>query len=353
MATLAPAHKPYHDSMPICPRLLRIALLLPLVLAAAACGPLTFTVGAGPGDMPLTATVVQRDPGFGSSQVALIDITGTLTNSQRKGLLSSGDNPVSFIHEQLERARHDRRVKAVILRINSPGGTVTASDLIYREVQRFEQDTGKPVIALLMDVAASGGFYVACSAQKIIAHPTSITGSIGVIMQLVSLRPALNRIGIEPEAIVSGPNKAAGSPLETLSPQQRALFQTMVDDFYHRFVAVVQQARPQLSAEDLPRVTDGRVLTGDQAAACGLVDQTGDLQDAFTLAKQLARVQRANLVRYHRPLQYVGSPYASAPAGAGRAEQTTQINLLQVNLPENYHTAPVTFSYLWEPTLQP
>lgn len=308
------------------------------------CSRLTFAVGIAPADQRLRTTVVEADGRLLAPRVAIVDVSGLIYNANKPGLLRPGENPVSVLHEKLEMARRDGRVKAVILRLNSPGGTVTASDAMYRQVQRFKHRTSKPVVVLMMDVAASGGYYLACAGDRIVAYPTTVTGSIGVILQTVSVKPALDRIGIRADAITSGANKNAGSMLSTLSPAKRAVLQALVDDFYERFVAVVRQGRPMVAAERFDELTDGRILSGVQAADAGLVDQVGDLYDAFALAKQAAGITRADLVVYHRPLAYVASPYAGSGDGTGGS---TQINLAQFNFPRQFTGAPVEFLYLW------
>jgi len=127
------------------------------LLVAGGCGPVHFAVGVSPGDQKLTSSVVSPDGYWFSDQVAVIDVSGLIVNAQKPGLIQPGENPVSELHEKLQEAAADHRVKAVILRLNTPGGGVTASDAMYREVQRFKKQTGKPVIAMMMDVAASGG----------------------------------------------------------------------------------------------------------------------------------------------------------------------------------------------------
>jgi len=332
---------------------LAVAIIVLGGLLLGGCSPITFTIGGSPADQKLESTIVQRADGWTRHRIAVIDVSGLIRNMNGHGLLGPQDNPVALLHERLVAAQKDSRIKAVILRINSPGGTVAASDTMYREVKRFGEQSGKPVVALLMDVAASGGYYVACSADKIVAQPTTITGSVGVLMQTISVKPALARIGVQTDAIVSGPNKDAGSPLSTLSPEQRAILQGLVDEFHQQFVAVVAAARPQIDAQQVTELTDGRVLTGRQAEAAGLVDQTGDLTDAVELAKQLAGIDAAHLVIHRRPQQYVGSPYAAWPgAGAGPGPGAIQVNLAQINLPDALAGEPVGFYYLWDPTAQ-
>lgn len=322
-----------------------LMLLCAVALHAGGCGPMTFVVGAAPGDQELRAKVVRSEGG--SDQVLIVDVSGLIHNSRRKGLLSQGDNPVALLQERLDKARSDSRVKAVILRINSPGGTVTASDAMYREVVRFKHQSGKPVVALLMDVAASGGYYLACAADQIVTYPTTVTGSVGVIFQTISVKPALARLGVNAEAITSGPNKDAGSPFSTLTAEHRQVFQALVDDFYRRFVAVVRNAREGIPEDQFSAMVDGRVISGEAAVKVGMADAMGDIYDAFVLAKKLARIKRANMVIYHRPLDYVGSVYAQAPAGADSGG--TQINLAQINVSDTFAESAAGFYYLWLP----
>jgi protease IV len=328
-------------------------LLLSICLLASGCGPATIVVGITPGDQQVVPTVVQSEGYWVSDRVAIIDVSGLIHNGRSPGLISEGDNPVSMLTECLTAADQDDRVKAVILRINSPGGTVTASDAMYREVRRFRQHSSKPVVALMLDVAASGGYYVACAADDIVAYPSTITASIGVILQTVSFKAALESIHIKADAITSGPNKDAGSPLSDLTPDQRKTLAALVDDFYKRFLGVVRERRPLIPADKFAMVTDGRVLSGQQALALGLVDQNGDLHDAFDLAKKLAHIDKAKLVVYHRPLEYVGSAYARAPgnSGGGGAGNTggTQINLAQINIADGLLWNAAGFYYLWTP----
>ncbi len=303
---------------------------------------MTFVVGVTPGDQKLSVKNVESQRGARGQRVAIVDVSGLIMNANRAGLLRKGENPVSLLHEKLEMARQDDRVKAVILRLNTPGGTVTASDAMYREIRRFRQRTGKPVVALMMDVAASGGYYLACATDEIVAYPTTVTGSIGVIVQTMTFKTALNRIGVHTDAITSGPNKDAGSLLGHLTPEKRAVLQSLVDDFYARFLGVVREARPKIT--DFEMATDGRVFSGDQALETGLVDRVGDLHDAFARARELAGIEKADLVIYHRPLHYVGSPYATAAPAGG---PSTEINLAQINLHHTFADAPVGFFYVW------
>lgn len=321
------------------------ALLLLTVSSLTACGPVTFTVGSRAGDAEIDQTIVEDD-GSTSDRVAVIDVSGLIFNGRSRGLLTEGEHPVGALHEKLRAAAEDSRIKAVIVRLNTPGGTVTASDAMYRELMRFKERTGKPVVALMMDVAASGGYYLACAADEIVAYPTTVTGSIGVIVQTVSFRPLMDRWGIKAESFTSGPNKAAGSPLENMTDGHRAVFRRMVDDFYGRFRELVRTSRPNIPADRFDTVTDGRVLTGTDALDAGLVDQLGDVYDAWEVAKNRAGVSHAHLVRLHRAGDTVRSVYATAPTPS---EGGVQINLAQINLAQEGAGATETFLYLWRP----
>lgn len=300
----------------------------------------------GPAEQRLTETTVLKERGARGNEVALIDVSGMLTTAERRGLFSVESGPVSAFTEALNKAAKDEDVKAVVVRINSPGGTVTASEIMYRELVRFRERTGKPAVAVMMDLATSGGYYLACGADAIVAHPTTVTGSVGVILQTVSLEPALSRIGVEARAFTSGANKNAGSPLSTMTDEQAATLQALVDDFYDRFVGVVRERRAALPAQHLAEATDGRVVTGEQALRWKMVDRLGDLRDGFAVAKELAEIDRAYLVRYHRPLDAPGSIYASSPSGVGGVGGTDiDVNVLPID-GSLLQSAPGAY-YLW------
>ncbi|QQE11669.1 signal peptide peptidase SppA [Planctomycetota bacterium] len=337
----------YNNSL-ICITLLAVAIFL-----IPACSPMTFVVGLGPSQKELETQIVQAEPNAQKREVAIIDVSGVIINANQPGpLFTEGEHPISLFREKLEKAAADPNVRAVILRINSPGGGVTASDAMYREVQRFKQITQdtKPVIALMMDVAASGGYYLACASDEIIAYPTTVTGSIGVIFQTLSVEPALSRIGIQSNTITSGPNKAAGSPLQSMTQNQREVLQKMVDNFYARFTSVVRNARPNIPANKFQQVTDGRVFSGDQALELGLVDHLGDIQTAFNRAKSLAHIPAANLTIYHRPLSYVPTPYAQAPINPNQSNAAPAFNVSASFNPSSLKL-PTGFYYLWSPAL--
>ena len=233
-------------------------------------------------------------------------------------------------------------VAGVVLRINSPGGGVTASDVMYTELLAFKQRTGRPVVAVLMDVAASGGYYVACGADEIVAQPTTVTGSIGVIMQLVNFNGTMGKIGVESNAIVSGPMKDAGSPLRRLRDEEREVFQTLVDQMYDRFVQVVATGR-KMDAAKVRELADGRVYSASQAVELGFVDRIATLKEALAGVKTRIGAKRVRVVSYKRPTDYKPNVYAANPA------PQPQLNMVNIEIPGSLMLPQAQFMYLWAP----
>ena len=286
-------------------------------------------------------TVGGDDGLFVSNKIAIVDVDGIIANERERGMFGGGENPVSLFVEKLDIAADDSDVRAVIVRINSPGGGVTASDIMYRALTRFRAKRRVPVVAIIEDVGASGGYYIACGADRILAHPTSVTGSIGVISQMLSLAGTLRMLGVETKAVTSGPMKDMGSPFKPLDDKDLAVVQTMIDAFYERFVGIVAASRTDLSAEQVRKLADGRIYTGQQAKANGLVDDLGYMDDAFELAKTLAGVSRARLVIYARPYGYRANAYSTASGAA------PQINMINISLGKLLDGARPRFMYLW------
>jgi protease-4 len=245
------------------------------------------------------------------------------------------------VREELARAEKDDAVKALVVRINSPGGTITASDVVYREIREFKQRRKIPVVAAIMDVGASGGYYAALAADQIFAHPTTITGSIGVIMLTVNAQGLLEKVGVTPLAIKSGPLKDAGSPFRGLTDEERAVFQSVIDDMYGRFVRLVAESR-KIPEARVRAFSDGRIYTAEQARALGLVDRIGYLDEAVAAARQAAALTQARVVMYHRPREYRSNLYSSSPP-AGADTLIAQIASLLGGGPG------ARFLYLWWP----
>jgi protease-4 len=298
-----------------------------------------------PADQTLKEQILYRGQGLFPDKVAIVDLNGPLINDRRPSLFGESEQVVSLFTEKLQRAAGDSRVKAVVLRINSPGGTVTASDLIHDEILRFRQRTGKKVIAMLMDVAASGGYYAACAADQIIAQPTSVTGSIGVVVMLPELAGLMDKVGVRVNVIKSGELKDAGSPFREMKPAERQYFEQLMNDFYERFIAVVDAGREGLDADQVRELADGRVFTADQALKAGLIDRIGTLHDAIAAAREAAGLKDAHVIIYHRPLDWTPTIYAESSAPS--AKQDSPIPGL--DLLTWWHRTPSPFLYLWCP----
>jgi len=289
---------------------------------------------------PLEEKVVE---GSGSDKVLLIDISGMISE-EREGGVTEEPDMVSRVKEELKGAAADKSIKAIVLRVNSPGGTVTASDLIYHEIRRFKEKTGMKVIASIIDVGASGAYYISMAADKIVAHPTSVTGSIGVIMLHVNLQGLLEKVGVGAEPIKSGKNKDLGSPLKPLSTEDRLILQGIINSMYGRFLEVVVEGRQHLSPERIKELADGRVYTSREAKESGLVDQIGYLDQAIDLAKSEAGIKEAKVILYKRPHQYKNNIYSEAVQTAANPMSVWGVdpkNLLQ--------GASAKFLYLWMP----
>jgi len=288
---------------------------------------------------PLIETTIH---GEGRAKILLLQVDGVLSDQPESswyGLRS--ESPVARVREELDRARRDDSIEALLLRIDTPGGTVTASDLLYQEILRFKQERGVPVVAQLMGMATSGGYYVAMSADTVVAHPTTVTGSIGVIFAGVNLSGLMAKYGVADQTLTSGPFKDAGTPLRPMRPDERAQLQSVIDDMYQRFLDVVRRGRPALAPEEVARLADGRIYSAQQALANGLVDRIGDIEDAVALARTRAGVQEARVVTYHRPREYRKNLFtAQAPEPAPRAEWP----LPRLQLPQP------AFLYLWAPS---
>jgi protease IV len=318
-----------------------IVLSLIAAFATTSCFLNVNNINIPSGPEPLEEKTVMGD---GHDKIVLMDLTGVISDEERSQTFTTMPSLVAEMKEALDKAAGDARVRAVLLRINSPGGTVTASDVIYHELTEFKKRTGKPVVANIMDLGASGGYYVAVSADKIIAHPTAVTGSIGVIMMTVNVQGLLEKIGVSETAIKSGLNKDMGSPFREMTEEERKLFQGIIDDMYNRFVSVVTAGRPKLNEAEVRKLADGRVYTANQALENGLVDRIGYLDDAIKLAAQEAGVVAPRVVTYYRPGSYKNNVYSKMPDGGG-----TTVNLINMDLRSIVSPGTPQFMYLWTP----
>ncbi len=293
-------------------------------------------------DDDLTESVLSRDRGwFVSDKIVVIDVDGLLLNSRQQGFFSTGENPVSLFVEKLDKAQADSKVKALIIRINSPGGGVTASDIMHDRLLRFRKARSDVrVFAVIEDVGASGAYYIACGAERILAHPTSVVGSIGVIVQTVSFAGTMAKLGITAHAITSGKHKDLASPLKPLDKEDQAILQDMVDRYYKRFLAVVAAGRKGLPADKVKALADGRVFAGEKAKELGLVDGIKHMTEAIEMAKLECGANRVKVIMYHRPWGHRANVYAALPAAP-------QINLVNISVGDFLDMTRPRFMYLW------
>ena len=281
--------------------------------------------------------------GTGAEKVLLLDLSGVISAQDKDGLFPQ-PNMLAAFKEDLVKAAKDDNVKAIILRINSPGGTVTASDILYHELKAFKATKKVPMITSMMDLAASGGYYAAMASDTIYVHPSTVTGSIGVIMLTMNAKGLLEKVGMEASAITSGPRKDMGSPFRTMTQEERTIFQGVIDSFYHRFLTVVQEGRPQLNADQIKKLADGRIYSGEQAKAAGLVDEIGYLDDAIEQARKRAGLTEARVVTYRRHGEYQNNIYSKMFGGGSGLTSLATMDLMSL-----VRGGSPQFMYMWMP----
>jgi protease-4 len=274
-------------------------------------------------------------------KILCLQIHGEIMEGERYSW-TGGRQPdlVGMVRRHLDRARDDPEVKALLLDINSPGGGVTASDLIYEAIQRYKKEKSVPVAAWFRDVAASGGYYVAAAADHIVSHPATLTGSIGVLLQLTNYQGLYEKVGLRDVTIKSSatPFKDIGSPTRPMTDEERRIFQGMVDELYERFVGIVKAGRPKLSEDEVRRAANGAIFSGKQALENGLADQVGYLADAVEFLRQKSGAPKARLVRYKDPKTLLEALTSPGP-DAGSASLLDLRRLLPQRAPGVY--------YLW------
>jgi len=317
------------------------ALVLVVVLLATGCS--LISIDLTPRIKPLDERTVE---GSGKAKILLTDVSGFLSEEGQTQTLVIGAPPprvpllVRF-REELKKAADDSDVKALIVRINSPGGTVTASDIMFKELQMFKRAAKIPVVAVMMDVAASGGYYVALAADTVFAHPTTVTGSIGVIMLTVNAEGLMQKLGISATAIKSGERKDMGSPFRALTGEERQIFQSVIDGLQGQFLSRLVESR-KIPMDTAKQLADGRVYTAQQALDLKLVDRIGYMDDALDFTRKAIGVSEAKVVVYHRPSEYRATYYARAESSAGSLD-------VGVSRIASMLGAGPGFFYLWWP----
>lgn len=240
--------------------------------------------------------------GSGEDAIALINIDGLIVESAPNSgfdALSTQYTSSRQIKKLLKDISNEQNVKGILLRVNSPGGSAAASDQIYEEIKQFKEQNDIPVVAYFTDTATSGSYYISMAADKIIANPANITGSIGVIVSYLSFAEFLERYGIQDVTYTSGEFKDLISQFDNPTEEEEAIIQPLVDDIYDRFVDVVASGR-KMNKDEVLSLADGRIYSAPQAVSNGLIDDTGQLEDAFSEVKKSANLQQASLVEFGR-----------------------------------------------------
>lgn len=273
-------------------------------------------------------------------KVAIIDVDGILINKNISGMGSMGENPVALFREKLDALRCDSNISAVVLRINSAGGGVTATDIMSRDLTHFKRETNIPVVACLMDVGAGGAYYLATHADSIIAHPTSIVGGIGVILNIYNLEDSMGQFNVVSMPIKAGDQIDIASPERSMEKEEKAALQSIADGFHARFIDQVKSTRPATSAKKAN--FDGGIFSGSDAMESGLVDSIGYLDDAVQLARTRAGLgSESTVIMLRRDNDRAYSQFDVTP--------NAPYALLPIKMPGLDRSSLPTFLYLWQP----
>ena len=236
-------------------------------------------------------------------KVLVISIRGTISDAPKKQFLSTRPSMVQEVVSQLRKAEKDPKIKAVILKVNSPGGSVTASDILYNEILAYKQKTKAKVVVAMMGVAASGGYYISLPADYILAHPTSITGSVGVLFLRPDVAGLMDKIGLGVEVSKTGKNKDMGSPFRQATAEEKQIINDLIDQLGKRFLDRVAEHR-KINPDNLKTISTARIFLADEALKLGMVDSIGYLAEAVSQAKKLANLPQDSKIVVYRRIEY-------------------------------------------------
>ena len=312
-------------------------VLLLAVFLSSACA----TIQLGPSLGPLEETVLD---GEGPGKILLIDIQGIISNQKDHTFTGATTalGMVEEIREIIAKADKDEDIKALLIKINSPGGTVTASDIILHELLLYKKKHVIPIYVQVMDLAASGGYYIALAGDEIIAHPTSLIGSIGVIAFKVNLENLMEKIGVDWEIVKSGDKKDFMSPFRSFTDEERELFQKTIDNFHNRFISIIAENRRKLNFEEVKSLADGQIFDSKQAMVLNLIDRIGYISDTVEGIKLGLENPDLQIITYQREGDYKSNLYSFHP-------QPPVFNLINLNLGLEKSALSPYFLYLWMP----
>jgi len=288
---------------------------------------------------PLKEFVLEGDE---KEKVLMIPVYGIISDIPSKGVLFTEPSMVQDIVSQLKLAEADPDIKAVLFKIDSPGGSVTASDILYHEIKSFKERTGVKVTVEIMNVAASGGYYIALPADFIMAHPTSVTGSVGVIFLQPKLYELMDKIGVGVTANTSGENKDMGSPFRKATEAEAKIFQGLTDSLGKRFVDLVVEHR-KMSPEAVENVSTARIYLADEALTLGLIDEIGYIDEVLTRTKELAGLDKNSQVIVYRRVEYPDDNLYNTQSRIGNLKSP----LFDLGLPDISVLNRAGFYYLW------
>ena len=283
--------------------------------------------------------------GTENGKVLVIPIRGTISDTPKKQFIITRPSMIQEVVSQLRKAEKDPEVKAVILKINSPGGSVTASDILYNEILAFKQKTKVKVVVAMMGIAASGGYYISLPADYILAHPTSVTGSVGVLFLRPDVAGLMDKIGLGVEGSKTGKNKDMGSPFRQATAEEKQIIKDLIDQLGKRFMDRIAEHR-KIDPDNLKAISTARIFLADDALKLGMVDGIGYLAEAVGQAKKLAALpQDAKIVVYRRteyPDDNLYNTSTSHYEGRG-------LSIVSLDLPASLTSFQAGFYYLWQP----
>lgn len=295
-------------------------------------------------DQELTEITLQKPENRSTKErIAVVDVSGVIQMQSSKR--SSNNFTPDAMKAVLKEIEDTPDIKAVILRIESPGGNVTATDLIYHDLLAFKEKTNMPVLAVCMGITASGGYYIANAADAVYGLPTSITGSIGVIANFPKLQGLADKVGYQQVVVKSGKLKDLGNPLRDMTQEEQALFQKMVDEMYTTFLQAVDRGRSELDIEDIRPLADGRIYTAKQALAHKLIDGIYYFDEIIEKAKASANIADARIITFSTSRPKNPTIYSA------HAPPLLNTPLVDSNIPDLSHALSTGFYYIWSPGL--
>ena len=286
--------------------------------------------------------------GEADEKVLVVSISGLITTKPNQTFIRTMPSLVQETVAQLKKAETDKNIKSLLIKVDSPGGTVTAGDMLYHEIMAYKQRTGVKIVVSMMGTAASGGYYVSLPADVIMAHPTTITGSVGVIVMRPDLSGLMDKIGVDVRVTKSGDQKDMGSPFREATPEEEKLLKGVTDDLARRFLSLVQKHRG-IEEPVLSEVASAKVYLAAEAQKLGLIDGLGYLDDALEEARKIAGLpENVRVVAYRRTKYPDDNLYNDATSYHGG----TGVSLIDVGLPGKDAAAlNPGFYYLWAPAL--